>query len=99
MRPPARADAADGGARLMIDQPTSEGESPSHGGRALQPRPTGHDERQNLPGARKTPGVAVARSLLPSRSEWAVRNRVLASNLAELLNDHAPEVTGRAVEI
>ena len=83
----------------MIGRPAGEEDSLSHGGRELQPRPTGQDERQNLPGARKTPGVAVARSLLPSRSEWAVRNRVLASTLADLLNEYAPDVTGRAVEV
>jgi len=52
-----------------------------------------------MPGARQAPGVAVGRSLLPSPEEWAVRNRVLASNLAELLNSHAPNLTGRALEI
>jgi len=57
------------------------------------------EQRQSMPGARKTPAVTIGRSLLPSRSEWAVRNRVLASSLAELLNQHSPDVTGRAVEI
>ena len=57
------------------------------------------DDRRSMPGARKTPGVAVGRSLLPSRSEWAVRNRVLASTLAELLNAHSPDVTGRALDV
>lgn len=57
------------------------------------------DDRRSMPGARKTPGVAIGRSLLPSRSEWQVRNRVLASTLAELLNDHAPDVTGRALDV
>ncbi len=57
-----------------------------------------HD-RTALPGARKTPGVAVGRSLLPSREEWAVRNRVLSETLAELVNEHTPDVTGRGVEV
>jgi SAM-dependent methyltransferase len=61
--------------------------------------PAHTDDRTKLPGARKTPGVAVGRSLLPSREEWAVRNRVLAETMAELINDHAPNVTGRALEI
>jgi SAM-dependent methyltransferase len=52
-----------------------------------------------MPGARGTPGVAVGRSLLPSPEEWAVRNRALASTLAELLNRHAPQVTDRALDI
>ncbi len=56
-------------------------------------------DRTSLPGARKTPGLAVGRSLLPSREEWAVRNRVLSTTLAELVNEYAPDVTGRAVEV
>ena len=55
--------------------------------------------RQNAPGARQTPGVAVGRSLLPSPEEWAVRNQVLASTLMALHNEYAPDVTGRALEI
>jgi SAM-dependent methyltransferase len=52
-----------------------------------------------MPGARRTPGVSVGRSLLPSREEWAVRNRVLAKSISEMLNEHAPDVTGRALEV
>jgi SAM-dependent methyltransferase len=37
--------------------------------------------------------------LLPSSEEWATRNRVLAANLAELLNVYAPDVTGRALDV
>lgn len=65
----------------------------------MQGRPPSQDDRTSLPGARKTPGVAVGKSLLPSREEWAVRNRVLASTLAELVNKYTPDVTGRALEI
>lgn len=66
---------------------------------AVKPEPVSRDDRRSTPGARKTPGVAIGRSLLPSRSEWAVRNRVLADNLAELLNAHSPDVTGRALDV
>lgn len=52
-----------------------------------------------MPGARKTPGVAIGRSLQPSPDEWAVRNRELTNNLVELINDYAPEVTGRALDV
>ncbi len=55
--------------------------------------------RENAPGARQTPGVAVGRSLLPSPEEWAVRNQVLASTLMALHKEFAPDVTGRALEI
>ncbi len=55
--------------------------------------------RANAPGARKTPGIAVGRSLLPSPEEWSVRNQVLASSLTELVNQYTPNTTGRALEI
>jgi SAM-dependent methyltransferase len=56
-------------------------------------------ERQNMPGARQTPGLSVGRSLLPSREEWAIRNRALSSALGELLNQHAASITGRALDV
>lgn len=52
-----------------------------------------------MPGARRTPGIAVGRRLLPSREEWTVRNRVLAATLAELIVDYAPHVTARALDV
>jgi SAM-dependent methyltransferase len=52
-----------------------------------------------MPGARKTPGIAIGRSLQPSPDEWAVRNRELTNNLVELINDHAPEMTHRALDV
>lgn len=58
-----------------------------------------NDERRSLPGARQTSGLAIGRSLLPSRAEWAVRNRVLATTIGALINEHSPDVTGRALEI
>src|SRR3954451_23344111 len=55
--------------------------------------------RRSMPGARKTPGVAFGRSLQPSPDEWAVRNRELTNNLVELINDYAPVVSGRALDV
>src|SRR4051794_10869367 len=57
------------------------------------------DVRRTVPGARKDPGIAIGRSLQPSPDEWAVRNRELTNNLVELINDHAPEITGRALDV
>ncbi|MBA2377599.1 MAG: class I SAM-dependent methyltransferase [Rubrobacter sp.] len=36
---------------------------------------------------------------MPSPEEWAARNRVLAETLSSLLQQHSPDVTGRALEI
>jgi SAM-dependent methyltransferase len=37
--------------------------------------------------------------LLPSRQEWDARNRFLADALASLVNQHAPDATGRALDV
>ena len=54
--------------------------------------------RQNMPGARKSAGLAVGRGLLPSPEEWATRDQILAATLAALINEHAPHLTNRALE-
>jgi SAM-dependent methyltransferase len=55
--------------------------------------------RESMPGARKTPGLAIGKTLLPSPDEWAVRNRELTNNLVELINTFAPAATGQALDV
>jgi SAM-dependent methyltransferase len=52
-----------------------------------------------MPGARGDGEFAIGRGLLPSAEEWAVRNRVLAATLGELMNAHARRTTSRALDV